>query len=98
MSQPNEATATPAADKKVTLTVSTIEAGDYTHDYPAHQKLQVVIDQTIAHLELTGEGPWVLEHDGTEIDPSVTIEAAGLKDGDVLTLSPQEGGGGSGRL
>jgi hypothetical protein len=99
MSQPTEAAhATPTAGKKVTLTVSTIEAGDYTHDYPIHQKLQIVIDQTIAQLKLTGEGPWVLEHDGAELAPSETIEAAGLVDGDVLTLSAQEGGGGSSRL
>ena len=84
------------ADKKVTLTVSTL-SGDYTHAFPEHQKLQVVIDQTVEKLQLTGPGPWILEHDGVELAPTETIEAAGLKDGDVLTLNPQEGGGGSRR-
>jgi hypothetical protein len=83
-------------DKKVTLTISTL-SGDYTHDFPEHQKLQVVIKQTIEKLELTGDGPWILEHNGVELSPEQTIEQAGLKDGDVLTLNPQEGGGGSER-
>ncbi len=84
-------------DKKVTLTVSTLE-GDYTHDYPEHQKLTVVIEQTIAKLELKGDGPWILEKNDLPLDSQQSIKEAGLVDGDVLTLSPQEGGGGSGRL
>lgn len=84
------------SDKKISLTISTL-SGDYEHDFPEQQKLQVVIDQTISELKLTGEGPWVLEHDGAELAHDETIQAAGLKDGDVLTLSPHEGGGGSER-
>ena len=84
-------------DKKVTLTISTLE-GDYTHDFPEHQKLAVVVEQTIEKLELNGEGPWILEKDGVELNQELTIEQVGLKDGDVLTLNPQEGGGGSERL
>ena len=83
-------------DKKVTLTISTL-SGDDTHDFPEHHKLQVVVDQTIEKLKLVGEGPWVLEHNGTELSLEQTIKDAGLKDGDVLTLNPQEGGGGSER-
>jgi len=83
-------------DKKVTLTISTL-SGDYTHDFPEHQKLQVVVDQTIDKLKLVGEGPWILEQDGTELSLEQTIKDAELKDGDVLTLNPQEGGGGSER-
>ena len=82
--------------KKVTLTISTL-SGDYTHDFPEHQKFQVVIAQTIDALELEGDGPWILEKDGIELSHEQTIEQAGLKDGDVLTLNPQEGGGGSER-
>jgi hypothetical protein len=88
----------PDADKKVTLTVSTIDAGDYTHDYPIHQKLEVVVQQTIEHLKIVGDGPWILELDGNELPLTETIEQSDLKDGDVLTLSGQEGGGGSNRL
>jgi hypothetical protein len=84
------------AAKKVSLTVSTL-SGDYSHDFPEHQKLQVVIEQTIRELKLTGDGPWILEHNGVELSPDQTVEGAGLKDGDVLTLNPQEGGGGSER-
>ena len=83
-------------DKKVTLTISTL-TGDYTHDFPEHQKLQVVIAQTVDNLELQGGGPWILEKDGVELSPEQTIKQAGLKDGDILTLNPQEGGGGSER-
>ena len=83
-------------DKKVTLTVSTLN-GDYTHAYPGQQKLQIVIDQTIEELKLTGDGPWILEHNGVELAPTETIKDAGLKDHDVLTLNPQEGGGGAKR-
>lgn len=83
-------------DKKVTLTISTL-SGDYTDDFPEHQKLQVVIEQTVDKLNLQGDGPWILEKDGVELSPEQTIERAGLKDGDVLTLNSQEGGGGSER-
>jgi hypothetical protein len=84
------------AGKKVTLTISTL-SGDYAHDFPEHQKLAVVITQTVAKLKLTGDGPWILERDGVELSSEQTIREAGLKDGDVLTLNPEEGGGGSGR-
>jgi hypothetical protein len=83
-------------DKKVTLVVSTL-SGDYTHAFPGHQKLEVVVQKTVEKLKLVGEGPWILEHQGTELQLDQTIESAGLKDGDILTLSPQEGGGGSER-
>ena len=83
-------------DKKVTLTISTL-SGDHTDDFPEKQKLQVVVEQTIEKLSLVGEGPWILEHDGAELTLTQTIEEAGLSDGDVLTLNPQEGGGGSER-
>lgn len=83
-------------DKKITLTISTL-SGDYTHDFPPRQKLQVVVEQTVAQLKLEGEGPWVLEHNGVELSLQQTIEAAGLKDGDILTLNQEEGGGASGR-
>ena len=52
----NEKAAPNGKDKKVTLTISTL-SGDYTHDFPGQQKLQVVIDQTIEKLKLTGEDP-----------------------------------------
>jgi predicted RNase H-like nuclease (RuvC/YqgF family) len=84
-------------DKKVTLTITTLE-GDYTHDFPEHQKLTTVIEQTVDKLELKGDGPWILEKDDVELNAELTIAEAKLKDGDVLTLNPEEGGGGSERL
>jgi predicted RNase H-like nuclease (RuvC/YqgF family) len=86
--------ATAHTEKKVELTISTLN-GDYSHEFQSHQKLQVVVTQTIKKLELVGEGPWLLEKNGVELDQELTVEEAGLKSGDVLTLNPQEGGGGS---
>ena len=86
----------PKPDKKITLTVSTL-SGDYTDDFPPKQKLQVVVEKAIKEIPLEGAGPWILEHEGTELSQDQTIEDAGLEDGAVLTLNPQEGGGGSRR-
>ena len=97
MSKATEASAEQGRDKKVTLTITTLE-GDYTHDFPENQKLTVVVKKTIDELKLQGEGPWILEKGGVELDQELTIAQASLKDGDVLTLNPQEGGGGSERL
>jgi predicted RNase H-like nuclease (RuvC/YqgF family) len=83
-------------DKKVTLTISTL-SGDFTHDFKPDEELKAVVEKTIKKLKLAGEGPWILEHNGETLNQEQTIEQAGLKDGDVLTLNPQEGGGGSGR-
>ncbi len=83
-------------DKKITLTVSSL-SGDYTDDFPRKQKLRAVVEKAIAEIPLQGAGPWILEHEGTELSQDHTIEAAGLEDGDILTLNPQEGGGGTRR-
>lgn len=83
-------------DKKVTLTISTLSAGDYKHSFKRDATLAEVVKETIDKLKLVGEGPWILEHNGQVLDQGQTIEQAGLKDGDVLTLNQQEGGGGSG--
>ena len=86
----------PKPDKKITLTVSTL-SGDYTDDFPPKQKLQAVVGKAIEKIPLQGEGPWILEHDGTELSQDQTIEEAGLEDGAILTLNQEDGGGGSSR-
>lgn len=83
-------------DKRITLTVSTL-SGDHTDEFPPKQKLKVVVEKAIKEIALEGRGPWILEHEGTELSQDHTIEAAGLEDGDILTLNPQEGGGGTRR-
>ncbi len=83
-------------DTKVELTISTL-SGDFTHEFESHQKLQVVVEQAAAKLELEGDGPWILEHEGKELSLQDTIAQSQLKSGDVLTLSPEEGGGASKR-
>jgi hypothetical protein len=85
-----------APDKKVSLTISTL-SGDVTLEFPPHQKLKIVVEKTINKLALVGPGPWVLDKGGVTLDQDQTIEDAGLVDGDILTLSPEEGGGGSDR-
>lgn len=82
-------------DKKVELTVSSL-SGDVTLDVPPHQRLAVLVEHAVHELHLSG-GPWVLDKNGVPLDQSLTVEEAGLVDGDVLVLSPEEGGGGSGR-
>lgn len=84
-----------AVEKKVTLTISSL-SGDYTHAFAPDVKLRHVVEKAIKGIPLTGEGPWILEYDGRELDQDETIKHAKLKDGDVLTLNPEEGGGGSG--
>jgi hypothetical protein len=79
---------------KVTLTVSTL-SGDFTHAFKRDDTLDEVVVRTIHKLKLVGDGPWVLEHDGVVLDQTQTVGHAGLQDGAVLTLNPQEGGGGS---
>jgi Protein of Unknown function (DUF2604) len=81
-------------DKKVSLTISSL-SGDVTLDFPPHQKLKIVVEHAVQALHLTGTGPWVLDKNGVPLDQDQTIEQAGLVDGDILTLSPEEGGGGS---
>jgi hypothetical protein len=83
-------------DKKVSLTISTL-SGDATLEFPPNQKLKIVVERTINKLNLVGTGPWVLDKAGVVLDQDQTIEDAGLVDGDILTLSPEEGGGGSNR-
>ncbi len=86
-------------DRKMRLTISTLN-GDFTDDFPEHMRLQKVVDKAIEKLKLVGNGPWVLELDGKELDLNQTIEHAekeGLDEGDVLTLNTEEGGGGSDR-
>lgn len=83
-------------EKKVELTITTL-SGDFTDKFNDDEKLQAVVDETIKKLKLVGEGPWVLEFNGVELPLDQTIEQAQLDSGDVLTLNPQEGGGGSER-
>jgi hypothetical protein len=82
-------------DRKTTLTVSTL-SGDFTHDFLPHQKLKIVVQDAVKALNLVTTGGWILDKGGVPLDLESTIEDAGLVDGDILTLSPEEGGGGSG--
>ena len=73
-------------NRKLTLTITTLHGGDYTHAFRSEQQLTDVVKGTIKKLKLAGEGLWILEHDGSVLNQEQTIVQAGLKDGDVLTL------------
>ena len=81
--------------KKIHLTVQTL-SGTYQHPFDADQTLQSVMEATWEHLHITpapGE-VWEVRLGDTLLDPSRTVEAAGLQDKAVLMLTPKDGGGG----
>ena len=83
-------------DNKVTLTVITL-SGNYTDEFNIHQTLQHVIDMTFnkLHIKPAAGEVWVLSYNGTELNPTLTIEVAHLPNGAQLQLAPKEGGGGA---
>jgi hypothetical protein len=83
-------------NRKITLTIST-PSGEYTNAFKNNQQLRDVVKGTLKKLKLASEGSWILEHNGSVLNQTQSIVRAGLKDSDVLTLNPQEAGGGSGR-
>lgn len=85
-----------ASPNKITITAQTLSGG-HTDEYNVHQKLQKVVDKTFDELGIEpapGE-VWELRQGSTVLDLTTTIEGAGLSDGVVLSLAPQESGGGS---
>lgn len=94
--QAAEAAQHPSEDGKITLTISTLD-GDWTESFSVHEQLHALVQQTIAHLKLEGEGPWILEYDDEPLEQTQTIAQAGLKEDDILTLNPREAEGASRR-
>ena len=81
--------------KQLHLTVETL-SGSFEGDFEADQKLQDVIDKAFLSLEIKpapGE-KWELQFENKEIDPQSTIGDNKIPDGGVLTLAPEESGGG----
>ena len=79
----------------VRLTVETL-SGNFTDEFAIDQKLQDVIDKAFRSLEIKpnpGE-TWVLQYEGADLDPQSTIVDSKIADGAILTLAPEEGGGG----
>jgi hypothetical protein len=79
-----------------TLTVQTL-SGTVEHQFNVHEKLQTVVDFTVAKLKLKlppGE-IWELRLGSNLLDLSQTIAQAGVPDHAVLKLAPRESGGGA---
>lgn len=83
-------------ENHIQLTVVTVD-GNYTDDYNKHNPLQKVVDKTIDKLDLLYDlSQYELLKAGStvELDLSISIEQAELKDGDELQLRRRNGGGG----
>ena len=73
-------------DKKITIHVM-IEGGrTFTEEYVVKQKLQVIVNKTLAHFNLNDADKRKLTRsNNTELsDWSLTIEEVGLTDGETL--------------
>ncbi len=57
----------------------------YTHEFNLNQKLQVIVNQTLEHLNITSENRELKREDGTPVlDLTQTVEETGLRDGETL--------------
>lgn len=82
---------------QISLTVITTD-GNYKDDYNIHNTLQKVVDKTIKELDLSiNQAEYELVKKGSTnvLELSLTIEAAGLVDGDILDYRIKNGGGGN---
>lgn len=72
--------------EKITITVRIENDRVYSHDYNPNQKLQVVVNQALEYLGITSDGRQLRRDDGSTLsDLTVTIEDAGIRDGEILT-------------
>lgn len=73
--------------KKEKLTIKVLIEGDkaFTDEYNANQKIQVIVNKTLAHLKINSEGRELRREDGTPIlDLGKTIEDIGILEGECL--------------
>ena len=73
--------------KKEKITIKVLIENDriYVDDYNANQKVQVIVNKTLANLDITAEGRELRHEDGEPItDFSKTIEEANIQDGECL--------------
>ena len=81
--------------KNVHLIVETL-SGRFEGDFETDQKLQDVIDKAFLSLEIKPApgSKWELRYQDVLLAPQKTIEEQHIPNGAVLTLAPDEGGGG----
>jgi hypothetical protein len=73
--------------KKEKLLIKVLIENDrlYSHEFNENLKLQVVVNQTIEHLNITSDNRELKREDGTPLtDLSKTIEDVGINDGETL--------------
>jgi hypothetical protein len=72
--------------ERITIKVLIEKDRVYTAEYNLNQKLQVIVNKTVEHLQLTDASSRVLRQvDGTELnDLHKTIKEATLRDGETL--------------
>ncbi len=73
--------------KKEKLEIKVLIEGDktYSEEYNYNQKIQVIVNKTLAHLGIDSEGRELRREDGTPIlDWTKTIEDVGILDGETL--------------
>lgn len=63
--------------------------------YPAHEKVEAVIKSLLPEGEKHNWDQWQLSDRQHALDPRQTLQEAGVADGDTLSFTKKEGGGGA---
>jgi hypothetical protein len=57
----------------------------YSHEYNPNQKLQVIVNQTLEHFNITAEGRELKREDGTPLtDLTLRIDETTIREGETL--------------
>ena len=71
--------------EKLTIRVLIENDRIYSEEYNPNQKVQVIVNKTLANLKIDAEGRELRHEDGTPItDFNQTIEEAGIVNGETL--------------
>lgn len=72
-------------EKKLTIKVLIENDQIFEEEYNSNQKVQVIVNKTLAHLKINGEGRELRHEDGTPItDFNKSIEEVGLVNGECM--------------
>jgi hypothetical protein len=81
---------------RVHLKIVTL-SGNFSHEFNVHDRLQLVVDETLKHLHIIpAEGEvWILSLHDRDVDLKKTIEQEHIPNDATLKLAAKEGGGGA---
>ena len=82
----------PDNDFEVTVLV---DGEPRSETYPKHEKVEEVIKSLLPASQRGSWSDYQLSDRNSALDPSISLEAAGVQDGDVLSFTKKEGGGGA---